>query len=93
MSCDPKFQKELNLIAIEMDVSTEIALAEQRMTIRELFDQAASHGEAYSQGFSDGFWSGRDLHFETSGKISEARKLKYDDLSRRWGLDDLKKQT
>jgi len=89
MGCDPEFRKELNKVNRELDIEFEIAMASEDMMIWELFDEAAKHGETYSQGYQDGFRAGRELLLELRSHIAEASHKKHDALSKRWGFDDL----
>ena len=89
MDCDPEFRKELDRINAEMVIEREIAQASEEMQMRELFDEATEHGEAYSQGYQDGFWEGREVLFNHWDMITEASRQKHDELSKRWGLDNL----
>lgn len=89
MACDSEFQRDLNRINYEMAVEREIASASERMQMRELFDEASEHGEGYAQGYYDGFWQSRELYFKCWDPVKELSDAKYDDLNKRWGLDDL----
>jgi len=87
--CDPKLQKELDHINNELAVERQLDEIAEESEVKELFKIAVQHGSSYAQGYMDGFWAGYDLLLDYIDARQKSIKQKHDELSRRWGLDEI----
>ena len=86
--CDPELKKELDRISAEIDLEDELAHASHEFEVMQLFDKAKSHGEAYEQGYVDGFYAASELALKWREARDESIREKHAELRKRWGLDD-----
>jgi len=85
--CDPKLKAELERIGREIEFEDFLANASQQMEILELIDGAYLRGEAYGNGFREGFIKARVLKNKYDQARLENIKQKHDELSKIWQVD------
>lgn len=88
-SCDPAFKRELDHISSEIDTEDDIADLLEQFEAQEMLDNAYLRGEAFGDGFYEGFLAGRALSYRYERTRGESITQKHNDLLRRWGLDSL----
>jgi hypothetical protein len=84
---DPKLKTELERISREIEFEDFLANASQQMEALELIDGAYLRGEAYGNGFREGFIKARVLINKYDLARLENIRQKHDVLSKIWQVD------
>ena len=80
------YQQDLDRLNMELALEFEMSWASERMEICELFEKAEQEGDDFNNGYTDGFWAGRELLLKYMLSNTEANESKHNELLIRWGM-------